>query len=106
MYRTVEYSEHVFKAMVSAKDGNEISNQSKLREKMIIQVNKHFMLDTTTTLFSDHEEGTNECLVEDDHRATLIKITANKYLTLRLFTYGKIYERRVIHNRKQSDRHR
>ena len=106
VYRTVEYSEHVFKAMVSGKDGNEISNQSKLKEKMIIQVNKHFMLDSTSTLFSDHEEGTNECLVEDDHKTTLIKFTANKYFTLRLFTYGKIYERKVIHNGKQSDRHR
>ena len=106
VYRTVEYSEHVFKAMVSGKDGNEISNQAKLKERMVIQVNKHFMLDTTATLFSDHEDGINESLVEDDHRATLIKCIANKYFTLRLFTYGKKYERKVIHKGKQSDRHR
>ena len=106
VYRTVEYSEHVFKAMVSGRDGNEISNQPKLKEKMIIQVNEHFMLDSTAALFSDHEEGTNEILVEDNHGAVLIKCIADKYLTLRLHTYGKIYERKVIHNGKQSDRHR
>ena len=72
---------------------------------MIIQVNNHPTLDTTTMLFSDHEDGTNENLVEDYHRAPLIKCTANKYLTLRLFTYGKKYER-VIHNGHQNDRHR
>ena len=72
---------------------------------MIIQVDNYFMLDTTAMLFADHENGTNKSLVEDDHRATLIRYTANKYFTLRLFTYGKKYER-VIHNGKYSDRHR
>ena len=51
VYRTVEYSEHVFKAMVSSKDDNEINNQANLKEKMIIKVNKYFMLDTTAALF-------------------------------------------------------
>lgn len=106
VYRTVEYSEHVFKAMVSGKDGNEITNQAKLKEKMIIQVNKYFMLDTTASLFTDHEDGANESLVEDDHKTTLIKCTANKFFTLRLYTYGKKYEKKVIHQGKQSDRHR
>ena len=104
VYRTVEYSEHVFKAMVSGKDGNEIRNQAKLKERMVIQVNKHFMLDTTATLFSDHEDGINKSLVEDDHKATL-KCIANKYFTLRLFTYGKKHERKVLDKGKQSDRH-
>lgn len=44
-------------------------------------------------------------LVEDGHSATLIKCTANKYFTLRPFIYRKEYER-VIHNGKQSNRHR
>ena len=35
-----QFNKHVFKAMVSGKDGNEISNQAKLK-KIIIQVNKH-----------------------------------------------------------------
>ncbi len=41
VYRTVEYSGNVFKAVVSGKDGNEISNQANLKERLVIQVNKH-----------------------------------------------------------------
>ena len=106
VYQTVEYCEHVFRAIVSGRDGNQISSLTNLKERMIIQVNKHFVLDTPTMLFLDHEDGANENLVEDDHKVKLVKGTANKFFTLRLFTYGKKYEKKVIRNGKQSDRHR
>ena len=58
---------------------------------MIIQVNKYFALDTQLRLFEDHEEATNERVFEDNHRTKLIKLTADRYFILRLFTYGKHY---------------
>ena len=47
----------------------------------------------------------NESLFEDDHRVKLIKYTADKYFTLRLFTYGKRYCEKVIQNGRASDRY-
>ena len=73
---------------------------------MIINVCHHFTLDTTVDIFTDHEEGDNELLVEDDHRTKLIKYTADKYFTLRLFTFGKKHTNQVVNEGKQSDRHR
>ena len=46
----------------------------------------------------------NEVVFDEDHRMKLIKYTAEKYFTLRLFTYGKRYCHTVIQNGQQSDR--
>ena len=58
---------------------------------MIVEVCNYFLLDSKENVFVGHETGTNESLVEDDHQMKLIKCTADKYLTLRLFTFGKHY---------------
>jgi hypothetical protein len=46
----------------------------------------------------------NEIGFEDDHRVKLVKYVADKYFTLRLFTYGKRFCETVIQNGKPSDR--
>ena len=76
---------------------------------MIVEVCRHFMLDTTVDLFEDHEDSDNEILVEDDHKTKLIKCTADKYFTLRryfTFTFNKKYNKEIVNGGKQSDRHR
>jgi hypothetical protein len=42
---------------------------------------------------------------EDDHRTLLIKLTADKYFTLRLFTYSKRYNETVVTKGKPSERY-
>jgi hypothetical protein len=39
-------------------------------------------------VFEDHEQGMIKIYFEEVHRVKLIKYTADKYFTLRLFTYG------------------
>ena len=73
VYRTIEFSEHVFRATVTGDDG----------QHKIINVSHHFTLDSTVALFTDHEDGDNEPVVEDDHRTQLTKFVADKYFTLR-----------------------
>ena len=54
---------------------------------MILEVCHHFLMESSQPVFADHEQGTNESVVEDDHQMKLIKCTAEKYFTLRLFTF-------------------
>ena len=61
---------------------------------------------TTEDLFSEHEDGDNEVLVEDDHRTQILKHVADKYFQLRLFRFGKKYCKEVLNDGKESDRHR
>ncbi len=71
-----------------------------------IKVCQHFTLESTLPLFTDHEDGDNEAVVEDDHSTQLTKRVADKYFTLRLFNDGKKYTREIVNKVKQSDRHR
>ena len=88
VFRVQRYAENVFKACVS-KDGRQISSSDGLRSKMIAEVINHFFVDKSShsTVFSGHDPEVND--VNDDHRVKLIKHTADRYFTLRLFTYGK-----------------
>lgn len=105
VFRTVQYCEHVFRSTVSGQNCQSISNDSNLKKKMILQVCRYFSLDTTKKLFSDHEDGFNELLLEDDHSTQLTKFVADKYLTLRLFNFGKKFTKEIVHKGKQSVRH-
>lgn len=103
VYQVVEFAEKVFKAYV-CKEGRSITREKKLRQRMIMDVCQHFVMDSKH-VFDDHQEGANENVFEDDHRTLLIKFTADKYFTLRLFTYSKRYNETVVTQGKQSDRH-
>ena len=104
VFDVIKYAEIVFKACVS-KDGRQISSGDRLRSKMIVEVSNHFFLDKASgsTIFSDHDPEMNN--VNDDHRVKLIKHTADRYFTLRLFTYGKRHCETVLQEGKPSDRH-
>lgn len=72
---------------------------------MILEVCHHFLLEANKSVFTDHELGSNADLVENDHQLKLIKWTADKYFTLRLFTYGKHFSETVVQNGMPSARH-
>ena len=102
VFRTVEYCEHLFKAMVTGKDGDLFSNECNLKEKMIVKVCHHFVFKT----FPDHGHSDTEILVEEDHITKRIKFIADKYFTLRLFNFRKKYIKKIENDVKPSDRHR
>ena len=106
VFHAIEYCEHVFKAIVCGTDSKQITKETSLKNKMIVEVCCHLMLDTTIDLFVDHEDGDNEILVEDDHKMKLMKCTVDKYFTLRLFTFGKKYNKEIVNGGKQSDHHK
>ena len=105
VYLVVEYAEKVFKCRV-CKDGDQISREARLKQKLILDVCNHFIMDTKQDIFEDHELGVNESVFEEDHRSALIKLVADKYLTLRIFTYGKRYQESVVTKGQPSDRHK
>ncbi len=104
VYAIVEYAEKVFKANVCNND-HKITRQERLKEKLVMKVCNHFILDASHQVFNNHEQGLNENVFEEDHRSKLIKLTAERYFTLRLFTYGKRYNDAVVTNGRQSERH-
>lgn len=104
-YSVVEYAEKEFKASV-CKDGHQITREEKLKQKLITNVCKHFIMDCSHQVFQDHEQGLNENVLEEDHQTTLIKLISERYLKLRLFSYGKQYNEAVVKNGKPSDRQR
>ena len=106
VFAVVEYAEHIFKAFV-VKDGKHINPSEKLRSRMIMEVCHHFVVNESCHLldvFGDHDPWMNEVVFDEDHRMKLIKYTAEKYFTLRLFTYDKRYCQTLIQNAQQSDR--
>ena len=72
---------------------------------MVLLVCNHFIMDAIhDPLFQDHELEAQDNILEENHRASLIKLTAERYFTLRLFTYGKRYNDKVV-NGQPSIRH-
>ena len=63
-------------------------------------------MDKKQQIFEDHELGLNESVFEEDHRSALIKLVADKYFTLRIFTYAKRYQETVVTKGQPSDRHK
>ena len=107
VYKIVEYAEHVFKFYVCKDKFDKISISSKLKQKMIMEVINHFWEDSRTSegLFEGHPQGLNEPVFEEDHERWLTKCVADKFFTLRLFTYGKNYCQKVIQAGQASRRH-
>jgi hypothetical protein len=61
-------------------------------------------MDSTHQIFQDHDQGSQDNLLEENHWSSLIKLMAERYFTLRLFTYGKRYNDKVV-NGQPSVRH-
>ena len=75
---------------------------------MIMEVITHFWEDRRASegLFQGHPKGLNEPVFEEDHERWLTKCIAEKFFTLRLFTYGKKYCQKVNQAGQASERHR
>ena len=56
-------------------------------------------------LFKSHLPGLHKVVFEEDHERWLTKCVTYKYVTIRLFTFGKSYGKRVIEDGKGSQRH-
>ena len=91
--------------LASARTDDKSVPAMDLRSKMILEVINHFFVDKSTrsTVFSDHDPEEND--MNDDHRVKLITHMAEKYFTLRLFTYGKRHCESVLQGGKPSNRH-
>ena len=103
VYNIIEFAEKIFKENV-CKDGLKISRENKLKQKLVLSVCNHFVMDSTHQIFQDHDQGSQDNLLEENHRSSLIKLMAERYFTLRLFTYGKRYNDKVV-NGQPSVRH-
>ena len=79
------------------KEGLQLSTESKLKQKMVLLVCNHFVMDAIhDQLFQDHELGAHDNIFEENHQSSLIKLMAERYFTLRLFTYNKRYNDKVM----------
>lgn len=87
VYNIIDYSEKLFKQKVANTDTG-TTNERRLKEKLVMIVFNHFSVESTQKLFTDYDDGLNETMFTGDHRATLIKLIAERYIRLRLYTYG------------------
>ena len=94
VYSIIDYAEKLFKERVVNTDTG-ITNEARVKEKLIMMVFNHFSVESTHKLFTDHDDGLNESMFTGDHRATLIKLIAERYIRLRLYTYGKRFSESV-----------
>ena len=108
VYKIVAYAEHVFKVYVCKDKLDKISVSSTIKQKMIMEVITHIWEDSRASegLSQGHPQGFNEPVLEEDHERWLTKCIAQKFFTLRLFTYCKKYCQKVIHAGQASERHR
>lgn len=104
VYNIIDYSEKVFKEKVSNTDAR-MTNEKRLKEKLVMIVFNHFSVESTKNVFTDHDDGLNEIMFTGDHRATLIKLIAERYIRLRLYTYGKRFSDNITGAGKSSIRH-
>ena len=95
VYHVVEYSAKIFKQKV-LNNIIKTTREDKLKEKMVMLVSYYFTMESNE-VFNDHVEG-------EDHRLMLIKATAERYFTLRLFTYCRRYNDNVVAGGKQGIR--
>eukprot|EP00795_Rhopilema_esculentum_P017191 gene17191-8732_t len=103
-FKVVEQCEKSFKMNVINSSRNQITSESNLLRKMLIQVvsvcdwQQHF------PCIGDHgfevEPG-----FQDDHLTQLVKKVSIRYLTMRLQTYGKRYTRQIVNSNTPSIRH-
>ena len=70
-----------------------------LKKKIIVNVFQLFSLESTSKLFTNHEDDDNKMLAEH-HGTNLMKRIADKYFTLRLFNFGKKYVKDVVNKGK------
>ena len=67
VFTTIELCEHIFRQYVCQK-GNSVNSTGRLKNKMILEVCHHLLLDGNKSVCGDHELGANEDMVEDDHQ--------------------------------------
>ena len=82
MYKIIEFAEKIFKANV-CKEGFQISRESNLKQKMVLLVCNHFIMDAIhDPLFQDHELEAQHNILEENQKspASLIKLTAERPL--------------------------
>ena len=47
-----------------------------------MNVCSYFVMESSHSVFDSYEQGVKKNVFEEDHRASLIKLTADRYLTL------------------------
>ena len=101
--KIVSYADMVFRCNVSKSTYN-MPNQKKLKEKMVKEVSHHFADKVPMGNEESHDSCINETLF-DNHRLYIVKCIADQFLKLRLFTYAKTYNERVVREGLPSRRH-
>ena len=80
-----------------------ITKEKKLKEKMVTEVSHHFA-EIDISKQESHEQCLNETLF-DNHNLWLVKCIADQFFKLRLFTYAKTYNERIVGKGLPSRRH-
>ena len=103
VYKVVFTCEKSFKVNVINNDKN-ISLKSNLIQRMMYEVVSSCDWSHYFPLISDHRFHIDAGF-EDDHLTQIVKRISNKYLTMRLHTYGKRYTREIVNKDSPSVRH-
>ena len=67
VYSIIDYAEKFKERLVNTDTG--ITNEARVKGKLIMMVFNHFSVECTQKLFTDHDDGLNEIMFTGDHRA-------------------------------------
>ena len=101
IYEIVHTSEKVFRVAVSGIDTNnpKISSRKNIKKILVNTINQHLANKGLFPMLQDHDIE-HEILTEDLHSSQLTKKIIEKYVNIRLLTYGKHYNKDVLHRDK------
>ena len=71
------------------------SSRKNLKSLMVYKINKELACEKLFPELNEHE-----ILTEDMHSSQLLKKIISKYLSIRLFRYGKQYTNDILHKNK------
>ena len=97
----VNICERVFRVSVCGVDSKmqKVSSRKNLKFLMVHLINQELASKYLFPELNEHDVE-HEMLTEDLHSSQLLKTIIEKYVTLRLLTYGKHYTKDVVHKDK------
>ena len=75
------------------------SSRKNLKSLMVYKISQELACEKLFPELNEHDLD-HEVLTEDMHSSQLLKKIINKYLSIRLFRYGKQYTNNILHKNK------
>ena len=99
--KIIEKCEQIFRVFIIGLNSTMLTTSSRknLKSLMVYKINQELACEKLFPELNEHDLD-HEILTEDMHSSQLLKKIINKYLSIRLFRYGKQYTNDILHKNK------